>query len=264
MFLNQSFSSLLSVRFAATGMVACCVIFAKGQDALEFQELQNTLSTAYAKIKALEASEKVGGAPSAALQESAIAAQTEAETLKERYVQLRGLLEALDISAIENGGDEKAERLVAALNDLRLVKNEQKRLAESLLALLEASSEFSQVATPGNPESVQKLSSAMQNAESALKSSIDSSGEGVKKELTEASIVSIKPELGIVVLDVGIRDGAKPGMPFNVFRADKPIAKVLVTDVRSTVSGAVIKELFSPSDKLMIGDRGKAEASQSL
>ena len=253
-----------TLRFAVVGFGLCCSAFAKGQDALEFEELQNTLRTAYAKIKVLEKAEKAGGAPSVALQESAATAQAEAAELKERYLQLRGLLDALDISAIENGGDEKAVRLIAALNDLRLIKEEQKQLADALFGLLEASTEFSQVATPGNPESVQKLGTAMQGAETALKSSISQAGEPTKKELTEASVVSIKPDLGVVVLDVGTKDGAKPGMPFNIFRADKPIARVFVTDVRSNVSGAVVRELFSPLDKLMIGDRGQADASHSF
>ncbi len=174
------------------------------------------------------------------------------------------MLDALDISAIENESDGKSDRLVAALNDLRLIKEEQKRLSEALISLIEASNEFSQVASPGNPESVQKLGTAMQNAEEALKSSINQAGEPAKKDLTDANVVSIEPELGVVILDVGTKDGAKPGMPFNIFRADKPIARVLVTDVRSTVSGAVVRELFSPSDKLMIGDRGQADASQSF
>jgi len=104
-----------ALRFAVVGVVLCCSGLAKGQDALEFEELQNTLRTAYAKIKVLEKSEKAGGAPSVALQESAATAQAEAAELKERYLQLRGLLDALDISAIESGGDEKADRLIAAL-----------------------------------------------------------------------------------------------------------------------------------------------------
>ena len=224
-----------TLRFAVVGFGLCCSAFAKGQDALEFEALQNTLRTAYAKIKVLEKAEKAGGAPSVALQESAATAQAEAAELKERYLQLRGLLDALDISAIENGGDEKAGRLIAALNDLRLIKEEQKQLADALFGLLEASTEFSQVATPGNPESVQKLGTAMQGAETALKSSISQAGEPTKKELTEASVVSIKPDLGVVVLDVGTKDGAKPGMPFNIFRADKPIARVFVTTVLSNV-----------------------------
>jgi len=255
---------LVSFRFALVGITAGCLSVVGAQDALEFQELQNTLRTAYAKIQALEAAQKAGGTPSLALQQSTATAQAEAVELKERYLQLRGLLDALDIGAIENGSDEKANRLIAALNDLRLIKTEQKRLADALFNLLEASTEFSQVASPGNPESAQKLGTAQQNAESALKSSINQSGDLAKKELTDASVVSIKPELGVLVLDVGSKDGAKAGMPFNIFRADKPIARVLVTDVRPTVSGAVIRELFSQSDKLMIGDRGQADASQSF
>lgn len=260
----QSVFKLVSARFAVVGVLACGLLEGVAQDALEFQELQNNLRTAYAKIQALEAQDAAGGAPAVALQAAAASAQAEAAALKERYLQLRGLLDALDISAIEEGGDEKANRLIAALNDLRIVKDEQKRVSDALFQLLDASMAFSQVATPGNPESVQKLSSAMELAEAALKSSVSQAGEPNKKELTDASVVSIKPELGVVVLDVGTKDGAKPGMPFNIFRADKPIARVLVTDVRSTVSGAVVRELFSNSDKLMIGDRGQADATQSF
>lgn len=243
---------------------ACFLVIAKGQDALEFQELHNTLRTAYAKIKLLENAEKAGGQPTVALQESTATAQAEAVALRERYLQLRGLLDALDISAIENSGDSKVGRLVAALNDLRLRKQEQRRLTDTLSNLLEAASEFSEVATPGNPESVQKLGAAIQNAETVLRSSVDQTADARSKELTDANVISLKPELGVVVLDVGINDGAKPGMPFNIFRADKPIARVLITDVRSTVSGAVVRELFSQSDKLMIGDRGQADATQSF
>lgn len=255
---------LSTAGISVAGVLVCGGVAATGQDALEFQELQNNLKTAYAKIQALENVQRAGGPAPLALQESAVAAQAEAAELKERYLQLRGLLDALDISAIENGGDEKAERLVAALNDLRLVKEEQKRLAEALYNLLEAAMNFSQVATPGNPESVQKLGAAMQAAEGALKSSITQADDSARKELAEATVVSVKPELGVVVLDVGTKDGAKPGMPFNIFRADKPVARVMVTDVRAAVSGAVVRELFSSSDPLMIGDRGQADATQSF
>ncbi len=263
MFLLSPVSKSLSARFAAAMLAACCGLV-QGQDSLDFQELQNNLRTAYAKIQALEKAAAAGGAPSAALVESTAAANAEAAEWKERYSQLRGLLDALGIAALENSGDEKAERLIAALNDLRLMKEENQRLAASLNELLQASDSFSQVATPGNPDSVRELSAAMQEAQAALDASQTGIGEGARKELSAARVVSVKSDLGVVVLDVGSRDGAKPGMPFNIFREDKPVARVLITDVRSAVSGAVVRELFSPSDKPMVGDRGRAEASQSL
>ncbi len=249
----------LPARLAAV-LVAACGLEAAAQDALEFQELQNNLRTAYAKIQALEKA----GNPSAALQESAASANAEATEAKERYTQLRSLLDALGIGAIDNSGDEKAERLIAALNDLRLMKEENTRLAATLQELLAASVAFSQVATPGNPDSVRQLGEAMEGAQNALAASHANTGESARKDLSAARVVSVKPEIGIVVLDIGSRDGVKPGMPFNLFREDKPVARVLITDVRGSVSGAVVRELFSPSDKPMVGDRGRAEASQSL
>lgn len=253
----------LRARLAAV-LVAVYAGAVPGQDSLDFQELQNNLRTAYAKIQALEKAAAAGGAPSAALAESTAAANAEAAEWKERYTQLRGLLDALGIAALEDSGDEKAGRLIAALNDLRLMKEENQRLAASLNELLEASDSFSQVATPGNPDSVRQLGNAMEQAQAVLASSAAATGESARKELSAARVVSVKPELGVVVLDVGSRDGAKPGMPFNIFREDKPVARVLITDVRSAVSGAVVRELFSPADKPMVGDLGRAEASQSL
>lgn len=235
-----------------------------GQDALEFQELQNNLRTAYAKIRALEAG---GGATTdvTALQKAAVTANAEAQELKGRYEQLRGLLEALDLGAIDGGGDEKTNRLIAALSDLRLKNDELKALSQALSQLIEASAQFSQVATPGNPESVQKLAAALQQAETVITTvSRSASSTSPKKELTAASVVSLKPELGVVVLDVGSRDGAKPGMPFNIFRGDKPIARVVVSEVRNSISGAFVLEQFSSTDNLMAGDRGEADVSQSF
>lgn len=258
-----SLFSNLPARLLACAVMAAGVNVA-GQDALEFEELQDNLRTAYARIQALEKASTNGGAPAGALLEASAAASAEAAEVKQRYIELRGLLDALGISAIESGGDGKSDRLVSALNDLRLVKEEQQRIGRSLVQLLEAAMEYSQVATPGNPESVRKLGDAMDQATATLSSSGLDAAEPKAKELSAASVVSVKPELGVVVLDVGSRDGAKPGMPFNLYREDKPIARVLVTDVRKSVSGAVVRELFSQTDKPMVGDRGQADASKSL
>ena len=74
-------------------------------------------------------------------------------------------------------------------------------------------------------------------------------------------MVSLKPELGIAVISLGRRDGVKPGMPFEIYREDKPIAKVLITEVRGAVAGAVVQELANPSDPVRVGDTGRAEIS---
>lgn len=258
--MNPNPSSLSSslARLIVVALVGW-TLTAGAQDSLEFQELQAALRTAYAKLQALE---KAGGSPTDVLTQSTASANAEALATKERYLELRGLIEALGITAIDSGGDEKTERLIAALNDLRLAEEKCQRLTSSLTSLLTAATSFSQVASPGNPESARALAEAMQVAQSTLKQ--ENTVAGRAKDLNQARVVSLKPEFGVVVLDVGSADGAKPGMPFQLLREDKPIARVLITDVRKSVSGAVVRELFSPTDKPMVGDRGRAEASNSF
>jgi hypothetical protein len=227
--------------------------------------MELNLRTAYAKIQTLEAAlANAGGSPSLAVTSAAAAASLEASEARERYTQVRSLLEALGISALEEGGDEKADRLVAALGDLRLMAEERQNLIKCLVELLEAADEFSQVSSAGNPVVASKLAGAMDSAQKTLASTPVTGDTAVARDLAEANVVSVKPELGIVVLDIGSRDGAKPGMPYNLYREDKPIANVVVTEVRRSVSGAVVRDLFSPNDKPQVGDRGEADASNSL
>ena len=83
-------------------------------------------------------------------------------------------------------------------------------------------------------------------------------------DLQNARVVSLKNELGIAVLSLGAKDGVKPGMPFEIFREDKPIAKVLVTEVRNAVCGAVVQELAAANDPVRVGDRGRVDLNKSL
>jgi hypothetical protein len=53
-------------------------------------------------------------------------------------------------------------------------------------------------------------------------------------------------------------------MPFEIFREDKPIAKVLVTEVRNSVSGAIVQDLANVSNPVRVGDKGKVDTNRSL
>ena len=74
----------------------------------------------------------------------------------------------------------------------------------------------------------------------------------------------MKQELGILVLGAGSKDGVRPGMPFEIFRQDKPIARALVTDVRQSVSGAVVQALVNDSDPVQVGDRGQVDPNKTF
>jgi len=237
---------------------------ARGQSQMEWQELNTSLQIAAQKIKSLETQLAAAKDKSDALAQSAAAANQEAADLKERYERLRGLLEGLGIGALENSTDQTQERLLAALSDLRISEASRQKLATGLMEMAEASLQFAKGAANSDPAASQRLSKALTQAESALGAAAAESGEVRGTDLQDARIVSIKPDLGIAVLSVGSRDGVKPGMPFEIFREDKPIAKVLVTEVRTSVSGAVVQELASAADPVQVGDRGRVDTTRSF
>lgn len=257
----NSFTQRASLLFAAVTMVGG----AQAQSSYELQELNTTLQVAAQKIQSLESQLAAAKDKNDALTQSAAAANQEATELKERYERLRGLLEGLGIAALENSTEQTQERLLAALSDLRIAETSRQKLADSLMELAESSLQFAK--SVPNPEAgaSERLSKALATAEKVLVTASTPAGEGQEPaNLQDARVVSLKPDLGIAVLSVGSRDGVKPGMPFEIYREDKPIAKILVTEVRGSVSGAVIQELANTADPVKVGDRGKVDINRSF
>jgi hypothetical protein len=252
---------LLSAVLATLGGV-------QAQSSFDVQEANMMLQVATKKIQILESQLAASKDKNDALTQSAAAANQEAVEFKDRYERLRGLLEGLGISALENSTEQTQERLLASLSDLRIAENSRRSLAEGLMELAEVSLQFAKSAQSPEPALSDRLSKALTKAEEALHSAAASpQTEMVTSEpanLQDARVVSLKPDLGIAVLSVGSRDGVKPGMPFEIYREDKPIAKILVTEVRSSVSGAVVQELANTADPVKVGDRGKVDINRSF
>ena len=57
-------------------------------------------------------------------------------------------------------------------------------------------------------------------------------------------IVDVEPSLNYVAVDAGREQGVKPGLHFGVKRGRKVIALIEVLEVRSGVTGAVVRELM--------------------
>jgi hypothetical protein len=246
-------------------LVAVGVNGVRAQDRLELQELHTTLQVAAAKIQALEAQNLASKDKNDALAQSAAAANAETSELKDRYEKLRGLLEGLGVGALENSKDQTQERLLAALSDLRIMKEQRDELANALIELAESGMGLMKSAQNADPAAADRLNKAITKADAALVKAGGGQTEGQPVgDMQNARVVSLKNELGIAVLSIGAKDGVKPGMPFEIFREDKPIAKVLVTEVRNSVCGAVVQELASATDPVRVGDRGRVDLNKSL
>lgn len=260
MILRKSTSTIVLSLLSVAGSV---VVFA--EDRLELQELHTTLQVAAAKIQTLEAQVAAAKDKNDALAQSASAANAESGELKDRYEKLRGLLEGLGISALENTKDQTQERLLAALSDLRIMKAQRDDLASALIELAESSMGLMKTARNMDPAAADRLNKAITLADTVLVQTGEAQSDGQPLgSLQNARVVSLKTELGIAVLSLGAKDGVRPGMPFEIYREDKPIARVLVTEVRNSVCGAVVQELASTSDPVRVGDRGRVDLNQSL
>jgi hypothetical protein len=251
---STAFSLLLTV--GVTGV--------RADDKLENQELHISLAVAAAKLQAQDAQLLAAKDKNDALAQSAAAANAETNELKERYEKLRGLLEGLGVGALENSKDQTQERLLAALSDLRIMKEQRDELANALIEMAESGMGLMKSAQNADPAAADRLNKAITAADAALvKAGGGQNGQAVG-DLQSARVVSLKNELGIAVLSIGAKDGVKPGMPFEIYREDKPIAKVLVTEVRNSVCGAVVQELASANDPVRVGDRGRVDLNKSL
>lgn len=58
----------------------------------------------------------------------------------------------------------------------------------------------------------------------------------------EARILDVNPELGLVILDRGARQGVRYGLPLTVLRDRRRIARIRVIDVRERIAGAAVEE----------------------
>lgn len=235
------------------------------QGNLELLELKTTLEVSARRISDLEAQIAAQRAQNTAITQSLTSVTNEANQSREGYEKLRGLMEGLGISALEGNGDPTRERMIAALSDLRLVDDQKRKLSDALVALSEASLNLAKAAQGVDPVALKKLDDSLALADQAIRASTSvGSQDAAAIDLHQAKVIAMKSEAGVAVLNVGSKDGVKVGMPFAVYRQDKPVAKVMVVDVRKSVSGVVVQQLANNANPVQIGDRGAIDTERNF
>ncbi len=258
--IRQPFIALLLSAVIASGLVRV-----QADEKIELMELKTSLDASAKLIVELQAQVAAQRSQAAALTSNLASANAQATNAREQYERLRGVIEGLGVGALSGSTDEVQARLLAALGDLRLVDDQKRKLTEALINLSEAAIVYAK-ASPSTDEVVKKqIESNLAAAEQAISGGqANGAGDASPRDIHNAQVVSIKPEGGIAIFNVGTRDGVRVGMPFQVFRGDKVIARAMVVDVRKGVCGAIVQELLGADNPVKTGDRGEVDPTRTF
>ena len=237
---------------------AMCVCVGYGEENIETVELRAALDASLKQVKELKSENDKLIQVNINLRNSLMASNAESEEFRSSYSKMRLQLEALGIEAITDGDKGVESRLLKAMNDIRLLEEDNMRISEALINLSDKALQLIDQ-SKGNEKNSDDLKvllgSAVDDADKALGIGVGQEISGnIRGTIHEAKIISVKNDYGMVVFNVGRDAGAKIGMPFRLFRKDRPVGSSIVVDVRDNVSAALIKEINKKEDYPKVGD----------
>ncbi len=196
------------------------------------------------------------------LTESLAISNSEAEAFKRQSNELSLRIEALGIAGVEKDEGKLEQRLLAAVRDLRLLKERHESAVNQLLRLTEAIQMLMKSTEQIDPQVRMSVETELRKTNDVLGSPAANKAQPVEATLNDGMIVDMKDELALVVGNVGEKHGVQIGMPFQVWRGNKRIGVVRVVDVRDRICGAIIQSLDSEKVPVKTGDRLKVDARQ--
>lgn len=195
------------------------------------------------------------------LTESLAISNSEAEAFKRQTLDLSAKLEALGIPGVDKDQSKLEQRLLAAVQDLRLMKQQHDDAVNALVRLTEAI-QMVMKRTDIDPQSRMNLETELRKTSEILGTPNAAKADSVEATLNDGMVIDVKEDLSLVVANIGEKQGVQTGMPFQVWRGDKRVGYVRVVDVRDRISGAIIQSLESEKVPIKTGDRLKVDAKQ--
>lgn len=249
---------LAAVVLAMLGMMGL-----QGQGNIQEQEQELLFRTLQKQVAELqEELAKARQGENKPVEEALVAANKEAEDYRVRYRDLLLRVEALGLETIRS--DEAIQdRLAKGVRERQIYKERYERALEQLDNLHQAVGAFLPSATSKDPALRAALEAEMRNAENELAQS-ETKNLAKKVDINDGHVISYKEELGLAVLDIGSQSGVLMGMPVNIFRKDRLVGTALVVEVRDTISGAIVQEIFGEGDRVKVRDEVKPRTTSTV
>ncbi len=189
------------------------------------------------------------------LRKVAANATSESEVFKRQVTDLSQRMEALGASTASPTALE--QRVLQAANAMRHAENSRNKLSAALARFAKVAGELTQKA---DPETKIVIDAELRKVDEVLaKAAVGDALEAIDSSTDVSTLVAgkvsaVKPELDCVVINLGVKQGVKVGMPFRVKRGERDIAILRVVDVRQAFSGTVIQKLVSDKEPVKLGD----------
>ena len=191
----------------------------------------------------------------AALARSLAAANQEAKTARDELQKTRADFEALGLTVFDPTDRESRRRLINAMAELGREKEARGRLERQLLQLSESVLVFLNRLENVDAALRAELEAELRAADQTLASTRETANDiPAATELTNARVMSLQPDIGLAVLNVGTRSGVRLGMPFELRRQDRALGAAIVVDVRDEVCGLVALDGGLAIQEVQVGD----------
>jgi len=253
-----------SLWIALAGMLAAQPNSSLSDQNIEFTEAKVTLQSVSNENARLREQLMLTLQQVKSLTQSLAVSNSEADVFRRESSEMKMRMEALGIEAAGSNKARLEQRILQAVSDLKIVQDEKDKLSERLMRLSEAVIQYLKTASNSSPEARMALEVELRevNVLLGLPSDLLNGPKQNVASLTNATVVGVKEELGLVVANIGSQNGVKSGMPFKVIRNKKQIGLVRVVDVREKISGSVIQDIDSAQNKIKVGDHLEVEVHQ--
>ena len=168
-----------------------------------------------------------------------------------REMQLK--LQAFGVDLFTQDENSLQQRLLKAVRDLDISRQDVERHSEALQSLSEAFLKYMQATPEASDKDRAAAEMAIADAGKAMDAP-EESGSGDPGDFSSSRVVSIDNAIGLVVLDAGSEKGLRVGTPIAILREERPIYTALVVDVRDSISGAVLQDKMAESEEVAVGD----------
>ena len=231
---------------------------------IEYSELKVTLDKVLGENRQLRDTLAETQKTLAEMRKNLTVSNDEAAVFQHQSMQMKLRMDALGIDSVTGNGEKLEQRLLTAVNDLRTSNTEKKNLSEGLVRLVEAATLYAKTVTGTSPQSRLTLETEIRGANALLGVSSSNTVEAppAVATMTDGTVIGIKADLALVVMNLGSKQGVKVGTPFQIVREHRVIGNVRVVDVREKIAGAVIQNLSSENDQIKVGDILRVDAQR--